>query len=404
MLGMDTTTREQILIVGGGIAGASLATVLARDGLEVVVLERDREYREVNKGESMMPWGWAEVERLGLADELGAAGGMPNPTWTITLPDGEPFELPLTALRPDTPGSHSLGHVTARARLADAAARAGADVRFGIRDVTVTPGAAPTVEWTQGGRRHTCRPRLVIAADGRASRVRRQLGLRLDRTDRTHVVASQLVEGTRDLGDAVVAATGDERLVLMTPLTDDRARVYLVTRDQRYSGTKDSRRMLDATRLSSLADPGRWADATPTGGCVTYGGEDTWLNRPVVDGVVLVGDAAGHTTPIIGQGLSVTMRDVRIVAEHLLSTNDWSPRALDDYARQRAEYLRRVRIVGQMWARLRLLPDEPQLRAGEHPVVQQLTPGIFAGLDSAPAELFTDDLADTVLAAAHAAA
>ena len=39
---------------------------------------------------------------------------------------------------------------------------------------------------------------------------------------------------------------------------------------------------------------------------------------PYVDGVVLIGDAAGHNDPIIGQGLSIALRDARIVRDLVL--------------------------------------------------------------------------------------
>ena len=71
---------------------------------------------------------------------------------------------------------------------------------------------------------------------------------------------------------------------------------------------------------------------------------DTWCDRPFVDGVVLVGDAAGHNDPLIGQGLSITSADVRSVTGALLSTDDWSaPGLFDDYGRERAERMRRLR-------------------------------------------------------------
>ena len=40
-----------VVVVGGGIAGSSLATVLARDGHQVVVLERQTTYRDKVRGE-----------------------------------------------------------------------------------------------------------------------------------------------------------------------------------------------------------------------------------------------------------------------------------------------------------------------------------------------------------------
>lgn len=57
------------------------------------------------------------------------------------------------------------------------------------------------------------------------------------------------------------------------------------------------------------------SDATPIGPLATYPGDDTWTARPFVPGVVLVGDAAGWNNPIIGQGLSISLRDVRMVRD-----------------------------------------------------------------------------------------
>ena len=61
---------------------------------------------------------------------------------------------------------------------------------------------------------------------------------------------------------------------------------------------------------------------------------------------MLIGDAAGHNDPIIGQGLSITYRDVRIVRDVLLGGDDWSPAAFAAYGEERRERMRRLRFVG----------------------------------------------------------
>ena len=60
------------------------------------------------------------------------------------------------------------------------------------------------------------------------------------------------------------------------------------------------------------------AKAIPAGPCATYPGDDTWTDTPYAPGVVLIGDAAGHNDPIIGQGLSIAMRDARMVRDLVL--------------------------------------------------------------------------------------
>ena len=48
------------IVVGGGIAGGAFATVMARAGANVLVLERQAEYRDRVRGELLWPWGVAE--------------------------------------------------------------------------------------------------------------------------------------------------------------------------------------------------------------------------------------------------------------------------------------------------------------------------------------------------------
>src|ERR1700735_306049 len=58
--------NPDVVVVGAGIAGASIATVLARGDIEVLLLERQREYRDRVRGEFMAPWGTLEARALGL--------------------------------------------------------------------------------------------------------------------------------------------------------------------------------------------------------------------------------------------------------------------------------------------------------------------------------------------------
>ena len=67
--------RYDVVIVGGGIAGSALASVLAASGMSVLLLERVSEYRDKVRGEYMQPWGAVEMLRMDLAGVLTEAGG-----------------------------------------------------------------------------------------------------------------------------------------------------------------------------------------------------------------------------------------------------------------------------------------------------------------------------------------
>ena len=69
------TETYDLIIVGGGIAGGGLATVMARAGKSVLVLEKTTEYPDLVRGEWLAPWGVVEARRTGLLDEMVNAGG-----------------------------------------------------------------------------------------------------------------------------------------------------------------------------------------------------------------------------------------------------------------------------------------------------------------------------------------
>lgn len=50
----SSTITADVTIVGGGIAGSSLASALAREGLGVIVIERETEFRDRVRGEGII--------------------------------------------------------------------------------------------------------------------------------------------------------------------------------------------------------------------------------------------------------------------------------------------------------------------------------------------------------------
>ncbi|MFC3243543.1 NAD(P)/FAD-dependent oxidoreductase [Gordonia humi] len=101
---------------------------------------------------------------------------------------------------------------------------------------------------------------------------------------------------------------------------------------------------LDAYRTPIFPDSDRLAESTPAGPCAAFSMCDSWTDTPVVDGAALIGDAAGWSNPLTAQGLSIGLRDARMLAEALLNDTTWNPETLSSYARERAERMRRLRF------------------------------------------------------------
>jgi 2-polyprenyl-6-methoxyphenol hydroxylase-like FAD-dependent oxidoreductase len=91
------------------------------------------------------------------------------------------------------------------------------------------------------------------------------------------------------------------------------------------------------------------AEGTPAGPLATYPGDHLVVQPPYAPGVVLIGDAAGYSSPIHGQGLSCAMRDARTVRDVLRGV-DWSPAAFAAYGSERRERMRRLLAMSSFMA------------------------------------------------------
>ena len=67
-----------VIVVGGGLGGASAASVLARAGLDVLVLERETVFRDRVRGEWLAAWGALELDAMGLRTVAARAAREPH--------------------------------------------------------------------------------------------------------------------------------------------------------------------------------------------------------------------------------------------------------------------------------------------------------------------------------------
>jgi len=175
----------EIVVVGAGAAGASLAAALARHGRSVLLLEKSLVHRDRARGEFMVPWGVDEARRLGVLDVLLSAGGHYT-TRAVTYGEevaqdaawSRAFDL--TALLPNVRGGLAIGNPQMSQALGDAAQAVGATFLRGVKDLKVAPGNPPSVAFMHEGQRYELTPRLVVGADGPGSSVARQIGARTE--------------------------------------------------------------------------------------------------------------------------------------------------------------------------------------------------------------------------------
>lgn len=416
---MGHTSSTDVVVVGGGIAGGAVAVQLTRAGIDVLVLEESLQFRDRVRGETIPPWGYEEAVATGLLPELMRAEGT---IASRSVPYGDQFApdaaeaaaIDLGALLPDTPGMLNLSHPKACQALLDAAAAQGAEIVRGARSVQVRVGAAPSVRFRFGEEDHLVRTRLVIGADGRTSVVRRQLGLDLCSSGVRSFALGLLVDGV-DEWPVGVNALGSchDVCFLLFPRHDGRLRIYLMwDKDERgrFAGRTGAHEALQRLRtLDCFPDVAVFDGAQPVpGSWASFPMDDTWMDRPYTEGAVLIGDAAGYNDPVIGQGLSIALRDSRLVAQALTADDAWGVGTFEPYASERAERMRRLRCTAEATTRLRVdFSERGRLqrkaafaRFAEDPAARLPIAAALVGPERIPAQAFEPDAVERMLALA----
>ncbi|MBL8773710.1 MAG: FAD-dependent monooxygenase [Phenylobacterium sp.] len=403
-----------LIIVGGGIGGSALATVMARAGASVLLLEQSAAYEDRVRGEWIAPWGVDEVKRVGLYDLLIEAGGHHlhrHVTYDETLDPAaaEARTLPLGIFRPDVPGPLCLGHPHHCQTLFDAASAAGAVTLRQARVTELQGGPTPRVVYEVDGETFIATARLLVGADGRTSQVREAAGITLHQDKPHHWFGGLLIDGADEWpADMQAIGTEGDFAFLAFPQGGGKVRIYggyALDQAQRFKGPDGARRFLDAFAMSCSPQNRHLVSGEPAGPLFSYFNNDSWTDEPFAPGVVLVGDAAGWNDPILGLGLSITYRDVRIVSELLKETEDWAELSFAPYAEERAERMRRLRFAARMQAALDMEFDEAArarrarvfAKSAADPSFKVQGFAVMAGPEALPAEAFTQEAWDRVM-------
>ena len=340
------------VVVGAGTAGCAVAAALAELGLEVLVVEAGMDRSRQLAGELMHPSGAADLRALGFDHALRAAGAVSVAGFVVV--DASDATQPTTCLLPYA----GLGEGVAMEHSALVAALQAS--LFGRAHVTVwessrlvrvarNDGAGVEVDVVRpDGSESRVSARLLVAADGRASRVRGLLGIeeqnvRLSTMSGTLVGANHLPHpGFGHLfvgGPAPVLAyaISPERARVMIDLPTD-AEATTPVREPEYlralpSGLRDA-----VTQALREGRPLASANFTRLPKLVSLGS------------AVLVGDSAGCCHPLSASGMSSCTRDALALQHALREAGGDVPAALARYALvRRGPQRTRLRLASALY-------------------------------------------------------
>jgi flavin-dependent dehydrogenase len=294
------TALHDLVVVGGGPAGLAVAIAAALRGLEPVVLERRALPADKACGEGILPAGVKALEALGVRPHLDPASV--SPLRAVRWIDGA---LAAEARLP-RPGGLGVRRTALSAALAGRARALGVDVRAGVPVRSHRRRASDVVVETGAGE---VRGRLLVAADGLASAVRRREGLDLPAGAaprfgvRRHFACAPWSDGVEvHFGEGVEA--------YVTPAGPGRVGVAFLCED---AARRPHEQLL--RRFPALA--GRLGGAPHDSPAAGAGPLARRAAARTADRLVLVGDAGGYVDAITGEGLSLAFEGALALAQAL---------------------------------------------------------------------------------------
>jgi 2-polyprenyl-6-methoxyphenol hydroxylase-like FAD-dependent oxidoreductase len=338
---------RSVLVVGGGAAGAASATLLARRGVAVDVVELKPDISAIGSGITLQGNAlrvlrqlgvWEQVEAKGYAfDTLGLRAPDPDGTLLVEMTDvrsgGSDLPATLGMYRPE------LARI-----LLERAGEVGAKVRFGT---TVTElaqdGEGVDVTLSDGSR---ARYDLVIGADGVRSATRGLLGINLDTRATGMGIWRVFAPRPASVTRTDLFYGGPSYIAGYCPTGPDSLYAYVVE-DAQDRTTLGPQEQLELMRSLASAYHGPWdqiLESMTEPDRVNY----TWfeahvLERPWNRGrVVLIGDAAHCCPPTVAQGAAQALEDAAVLSELLLAASEVDDTLWDAFMNRRYDRAKTV--------------------------------------------------------------
>jgi 2-polyprenyl-6-methoxyphenol hydroxylase-like FAD-dependent oxidoreductase len=334
--------RFDVIVVGARCAGAPLATLLARQGLKVAIVERASFPKDTLSTHIFQAAAINFLRRLGVLDAVLETGARPCSKVDLRQEDfRSAFEL---EPRPgDEGGLMCVRRFVLDPILLEGATDAGAEALMStnVTGLVYDGGRVAGVKVRSGGQDRRMTAKLVVGADGRNSTVAELAGAR-----KYNVVPGQrfgywgyFENADPELKQSLIYHRWDGRFVIAMPTDGD---LYLVIELPEPSFLPDFRADREAAFMAHMRACEPVADvlhdAQRVGKLLGMIKFECFFRESAGPGWALAGDAGHFKDPAPGQGISDAFRQVEALAPAILGAIDESPATLDAAVREWAQW------------------------------------------------------------------
>ncbi len=376
--------KADVAVVGAGTAGLAFALAAARAGLSVVICEKQPAPPAPVRGEIIQPNGLMALEALGALEAVRARPHAEVLRYhfrrighgalvTFDYSDLSVRHAITWVLLPETIQgalTEALGAFPNATLCTDAA----------VTRLVREEGAVRGLAFRRGEETHEVRARLVVGADGPASRVRRELAIGARAAPYPEGYLTGLIP-RGDFGDDAFYYLGKREILGMLPVAKDTVYFFYMAASEAVPALRRRGTGWLQARIAAIHPPSAeaagvlasWRDLT------FHPCTRVMASRWYAPGVALLGDAARSVNPHVAQGRNLALVDAVALAERvvpdLVDGRPPTPAALHAYERARRPQAEALQRLG----------DELVLfwNAG-HPVLTGLRDRGFAGMSRRP--------------------
>ncbi|WP_339073756.1 FAD-dependent oxidoreductase [Teredinibacter turnerae] len=314
---MNEVMEKSVCIAGAGPGGALLGLLLARAGIDVVVLEKSKDFEREFRGESLSPDARKLLEEIGLKDYMEEHGYLESRYLGLYENNERLMRMDLGEVDKD---NHAIIEfpqpVLLSALINEAKKFPNYDIRMGVsaKELIKEDGKIVGVEVGNTEQSFTIRTKLVVAADGRYSRLRKISGLSANIEPVSRDVSWFMIPRPANWDPEIKVKLKGDRHMILLPTYPDKIRAGINIPKGKYKEFRNQ----GIENLYNFVE-----ELEPALGGVVRESVKDWSELALLDiftaevpqwsldGFVLMGDSAHTITPIMGQGIKHALFDAR---------------------------------------------------------------------------------------------